>query len=216
MKLQLTKTLKSFIACLTLAALLSNCSNTKPKEERAKEPGSQLESKDNIVEIQHQSEPDTLKGSLAAQAIGKIGAANIKISYHSPAARGRIVWGGLVPFDKVWVTGAHMATSIEVDQDMLIGSTSIPSGKYAMFTIPGKEEWTIIINKNWQQHLTDEYDAKDDIVRMHIKPETEGIHQERLRYVIETESDTEGEIVIYWEKVEISLPIHITGTYEPY
>ena len=58
--------------------------------------------KDEAVIIQKQSQPDTLKGSLKAKAIGKIGDTEIKISYHSPAVRGRIVWGGLVPYDKVW------------------------------------------------------------------------------------------------------------------
>ena len=69
--------------------------------------------------------------------------------------------------------------------------------------------WTLILNKNWQQHLTDNYDPKDDVVRVQVKPETEEPHQERLRYVIETESPTSCEVVIYWEKLEISLPVSI-------
>jgi hypothetical protein len=90
----------------------------------------QEESQSLIIEAQ--SEPDTLKGSLKAKASGQIGAANITINYHSPAVRGRIVWGGLVPYDQVWVTGAHMATSIVTDQSITIGNKSIPAGKYAI------------------------------------------------------------------------------------
>ena len=109
--------------------------------------------------------------------------------------------------DQVWVTGAHKATTIEFEGSVKIADVEIPSGKYGLFTIPSKDEWTIIINKNWEQHLTDEYNQKDDLVRIKVKPETEDANQERLRYVIETEKGNEGEIVIYWEKLEVSLPI---------
>ncbi len=112
-----------------------------------------------------------------------------------------------MPFDNVWVTGAHRATSIDLSQEVMIGDVKVAPGKYALFTIPGKEEWTIIINKNWEQHLADDYDQKQDIVRVLVKPETEEVNQERLRYVIESESGNTGEIVIYWEKLEVSLPI---------
>ncbi|HRI80771.1 MAG TPA: DUF2911 domain-containing protein, partial [Cyclobacteriaceae bacterium] len=81
--------------------------------------------------------------------------------------------------------------------------------KYGLFTIPGKEEWTFIFNKNWDQHLADNYDKTDDVVRFAVKPEVENTNQERLRYVIESESDTTGEIVFYWEKLEVSLPVKI-------
>ena len=139
--------------------------------------------------------------------MGTIGTVGIAINYYSPAVRGRVIWGGLVPFDNVWVTGAHRATSIDFDKEVVIAGVAIPSGKYALFTIPGKEEWTIIINKNWEQHLADDYDQKQDVVRVKVKPEIEEVNQERLRYVIESESDNAGEINIYWEKLEISLPV---------
>lgn len=158
------------------------------------------------VVIQEQTEPDTLKGSLDAIALGKIGDGEIRISYHSPAVRGRVVWGGLVPYDKVWVTGAHMATSVEFSKDVIIGDKTLTAGKYAFFTIPGKAEWIIIINKNWQQHLIDNYDEKLDLVRVKVKPETEALNQERLRYEIE-EKNGEGEIVVHWEMLEVRLPI---------
>ena len=159
--------------------------------------------------IQEQPQPDSTKGSIHSQAVGKSGNTEIKIDYYSPAVRGRIIWGGLVPFDKVWVTGAHSATSIEFNTDLTIGDKIIPAGKYAFFTIPGKEEWTMILNKNWKQHLTDQYDEKEDVVRVKVKPETEDKNQERLRYVIEMDSDKEGEIVVYWEKLEISVGFRV-------
>jgi hypothetical protein len=138
-----------------------------------------------------------------------MGDASIKILYYSPAVRGRIIWGGLVPRDRVWVTGAHSATSIEFSRDLVIDGKTVAAGKYAFFTIPTKKDWTIVINKNWRQHLTDQYDEKQDVIRITVAPEMEDRNQERLRYVIEKESDSEGEVVMYWEKIEISLPFRV-------
>jgi hypothetical protein len=111
----------------------------------------------------------------------------------------------------VWVTGAHQATSIEFEGAVKIGGVELPSGKYGFFTIPSKGEWTLIINKNWEQHLADEYDPKDDLVRVRVKPELEDANQERLRYLIEAEGGKQGELAIYWEKLEVSLPITVVN-----
>ncbi|MEO7991607.1 MAG: DUF2911 domain-containing protein [Chryseolinea sp.] len=203
--------MKETIAILSIVTItLIGCGGDKKQTEQA---STAVESKKviDVVIIQQQSEPDTLKGSLTAEATGKIGNTEIKIAYHSPSVRGRIIWGGLVPFDKVWVTGAHMATSIEFNHNVEIGGKTIAAGKYAFFTIPGKDGWTAIINTNWQQHLTDKYDEAQDVVRLKVKPEQEEKNQERLRYVIEAEGNNSGEIVMYWERVEISIPFKIKG-----
>ncbi len=202
--------MKAFTGSIIFFIIFSDCSNHRTKEEQStKEPSSQIVNPDEEGTriIAEQTASDTLKGSLKAKAMGTIGNAGVTINYYSPAVRGRVVWGGLVPFDKVWVTGAHRATSIDFNQEVIVGGVTIAPGKYALFTIPGKDEWTIIVNKNWEQHLADDYDPKDDIVRVKVKPETEDTHQERLRFTIEASSDTKGEIVIYWEKLEVSLPI---------
>lgn len=157
--------------------------------------------------IPEQSQPDTVKGSIKAEATGKIGSANICMRYTSPAVRGRVIWGELVPFDKVWVTGAHNATSLETDQEISIGGTKIPAGKYAFFTIPGKDEWTVIINKNWNQHQADKYSEAEDLVRLTVKPQTAPKNQERLRYDIVTEDGNKGKLILSWEKINLSVPI---------
>ena len=122
---------------------------------------------------------DTGKKSINSMAVGVINGDSVKISYHSLGVRKRIIWGGLVPYDEVWVTGAHDATTIEIDKAFVIGGKEIITGKYAFFTIPGKSEWTIIINKNWKQHLINDYDEKDDIIRFKVKPK-KNAHTERL------------------------------------
>ena len=202
------KPMKTLIGILILIAILSSCSHKKNESETKESPKLiATPTQDDSRIIAEQSDPDTLKGSLKAKAIGTIGTTGITIDYYSPAVRGRVIWGGLVPFDNVWVTGAHRATSIDFNHEVVIGGVSIAPGKYALFTIPGKEEWTLIINKNWEQHLADDYDQKQDIVRVIVKPEIEEANQERLRYVVESGSGNSGEVVIYWEKFEISLPV---------
>ena len=152
---------------------------------------------------------DTSKRSIKSAAVGKIGEANITINYHSPGVRGRTIWGGLVPYNDVWVTGAHNATNIEIDKDFIVAGTAIPKGKYAIFTIPGKDEWTVIINKNWNQHLTDDYLQQEDIVRIKLKPEQLNENVERLQYYIEEKKDNKGIIAVAWEKVKVFFDINL-------
>lgn len=151
---------------------------------------------------------DTSKKSIKSLAVGVIGGDSVKISYHSPGVRKRIIWGGLVPFGEVWVTGAHDATNLVIDKPFVIGGKQIPAGKYAFFTIPGKDVWTVIINKQWKQHLATEYDQKEDVVRVKVKPK-KAAHTERLQYFIEPVKGSEGKIAMAWEKMKIELPITV-------
>lgn len=151
---------------------------------------------------------DTTKKSIKSMAVGTIGGDTITIKYHSPGVRKRILWGGLVPFDEVWVTGAHDATLLEVKKPFIVSGKTIPAGKYAFFSIPGQDEWTLIINKHWEQHLASEYDEKDDVVRVKVKP-TKVPHIERLQYFIEDGKYGKGKITVAWEKVKLEMPISI-------
>jgi hypothetical protein len=149
---------------------------------------------------------DNSKKSIPQEAHGNVGNVHVSINYHSPAVRGRVIWGGLVPYDEVWVTGAHSATSIEFSKAIQIEETTIPKGKYAFFTIPGQERWTLILNKNWEQHLADDYDQADDVIRIEVTPETGMPLTERLTYTIEDKGEGSGAIRMSWEKLSISLP----------
>ncbi len=151
---------------------------------------------------------DTSKKSIKSMAVAVFNADSIKINYHSPGVRKRIIWGGLVPYDEVWVTGAHDATTIEISKPFVINRKEIPAGKYAFFTIPSKKEWTIIINKNWKQHLASEYDENEDVVRIKVKP-TKNKHTERLQYFIENGKGSNGKIAIAWEKLKIEFSLII-------
>ena len=147
---------------------------------------------------------DTSKKSVRCMAYAAVDKDTIRVVYHSPAVRKRIIWGGLVPWGDVWVTGAHSATRLDMPLAFEVNGVRIPAGQYALFSIPGETSWTLIINRNWQQHLTDDYDPKDDIVRITVQPE-KGTHLERLEYFIRTDKK-QGSISMGWEKVKVTLP----------
>lgn len=172
--------------------------------------------KNEVNEHGHQAAPatdvapvDTVKKSIPKEEHAQLGEAHMTIKYHAPAVRGRTIWGGLVPYGEVWVTGAHRATSFEINKGFSVGDKDIPAGKYALFTIPGKEKWTIILNKHWEQHLADDYDQKEDVVRLEVAPELMDNTHERLRYSINQIDNSKASVDIMWEKVKVSMPFQI-------
>lgn len=148
---------------------------------------------------------DTMKRSLPRTAMNTIGGAHVHIAYHSPGVKDRIVWGGLVPYNQVWVTGAHKATSIQISKPIQIGEVKVEKGTYAIFTIPGEKEWVFILNKNYEQHLTDDYKDSLDVVRLTVKSVSTDLTQ-RLTYEVNKVNDTNGVIVMRWEKIKVEVP----------
>lgn len=189
--------MKYFLSLLFIGSLMLAC---QPKKETGN-------GHEHHTSASGQPEADTVKKSLPKEEHAMIGEAHITIKYTAPVVRGRVIWGGLVPYDEVWVTGAHRATSFEINKDFKIGTTSIPGGKYAIFTIPGEDKWTFILNKNWDQHLADDYNATDDVARIGVIPEVLTEHQERLNYAIIDLSNNKAELQISWEKIKISIPL---------
>ncbi|HMR92582.1 MAG TPA: DUF2911 domain-containing protein [Chitinophagaceae bacterium] len=148
---------------------------------------------------------DTLKGSPHRVAMNTIGNTHVHIEYNSPGVKDRVIWGGLVAYDKVWVTGAHKATTIKLDNPAMFGDKKIPAGKYAIFTIPGKESWTFILNTRYDQHLADEYSEQEDMLRMSVTPVASEMVQ-RLTYAVTSSGENKGAIEISWEKLKLTVP----------
>lgn len=138
-----------------------------------------------------------------------VGDAHIHIDYSSPGVRGRIIFGGLVGYDNVWQAGAHMATWLQTNKDLTIDGKELPAGKYGFFTIPSKEDWTIMINKNWNQHGKDDYNEKEDVIRFKVTPIISDEITEHLEYKVNKLSETEGTISFAWEKVTINIPFKL-------
>jgi hypothetical protein len=137
-----------------------------------------------------------------ATATGKIGAANVKIVYSQPSARGRQIMGGLVPYGEVWRTGANECTTIEFDKPVKIEGKDLAAGKYALFTLPGENEWTIIINKDVKQWGAFKYKQEDDVLRVPVKPA-------KTSAPVETFNITVGkdDIQLKWENTAVAFKV---------
>jgi hypothetical protein len=202
--------MKSLYPCLILTLLLSVGCDRRPapeiRESKA-ETGLSPGATQNPFAIQDQSERDTLGESIMAQATGRVGASQIEIEYHSPAVRGRAIWGRVVPYGRLWVTGSHSATRLTTDAPLLFGGRELPAGRYAIFTVPGKGDWEVVINRDWNQHLTTQYSRNMDVLRFTVKPIRQKANQERLRYEVIPLGGDSGRVAMSWEKVRVDIPV---------
>lgn len=142
-----------------------------------------------------------------ATASGKIKDANITINYSSPAAKGRKIFGGLVPYGEVWRAGANEATIFESDQDLKIEGKTLPAGKYSLYAIPGEKEWTIIFNKQtgqWgiKRGGVTSRDPAQDALLVQVKPKKSASMNERLAYDVSDKG-----FVLKWENTEVPVSI---------
>ena len=120
----------------------------------------------------------------------------ITINYSSPKVKGRTIWGGLEPYDKVWRTGANNATTLEVSDNVKIGNNKLPKGKYALFTIPKKgDSWTVIINKVADQWGAYNYKESEDLFRFEVPVERTIDMNESLKFEVQDD----GTVVFAWE-----------------
>lgn len=127
----------------------------------------------------------------------------VTIDYSAPEVKGRTLWGSLVPYGKVWRTGANEATTISVDKDVLIAGNQLKAGKYALFTVPGENEWEVIINSVWDQWGAYNYDPAADVMRFKTKPMAAEKPAERLLFTI----DEGGLIAMTWGDLKISFTV---------
>lgn len=143
-------------------------------------------------------------------AMADVGETHVHMKYSAPSVRDREIWGDLVAYDEIWVTGAHMATSVEFANDMIVAGETVPAGEYAFFTIPGRESWTVILNENWDQHLADDYDPELDVLRFEVTPE-EHEFTEQLTFEVFGSPEGDGIIEFAWEELSLRIPVSETG-----
>ena len=139
--------------------------------------------------------------SPAAKASVMLKGKSVTIDYNSPRMRGRVIVGDVVPYDKVWRTGANPATTLKTSTDLTIGTLSVPAGTYTIYTLPGKSGWLLIINKQTGQWGT-EYDEKQDLGRTPLTAKTAGTPLENMTISFEHTSAAETELHIKWEKTD--------------
>jgi hypothetical protein len=161
-----------------------------------------------------------------------IGVTDVTITYSRPGVKGRKIWGDppaaapagtatlddararpadavIVPYGRVWRTGANEATLFEVTDDVLVNGQPLPAGRYSLHTIPGRDEWTIIFNKDDGQWGSFTYDEKKDVLRVKTKPETASESQEWLGFGIEPEGENSARVNIRWERLRVPFTVEV-------
>ena len=139
----------------------------------------------------------------------RVGLTDITVVYSRPSVKGRDIFGGIVPYGVVWRTGANQATTLTFSTPVKLEGHEIPTGTYSLFTIPGRDEWTIIINKNANQWGAFQYTNKEDLLRFQVTPvtlrdtsiETFAIEFNHIR-------DESALLELVWDKTVV--PIHLT------
>lgn len=149
---------------------------------------------------------NTPRPSPKATITQEIGLTDMTIVYSRPGVKGRQVWGTLVPYDKVWRTGANEATTFAVTDDVRINGQLLPKGKYSLHTIPGKEEWILIFNKTADQWGSFSYDAAQDALRVKVKPEATNF-REWLSFDVPDVSTDSAKVVIRWDKIAVPFTV---------
>lgn len=138
-----------------------------------------------------------------------LGISQVSVVYQRPNMKGRTIFGELVPYEQIWRTGANNATNITFQSDVKIEGQALEAGTYALFTIPGKDEWTIIFNKNAKQWGAYTYDKADDILRVKVKPRALTNPIETFTIAFEEVNDQHLKACLLWEKTKVSFLIEV-------
>lgn len=134
------------------------------------------------------------------------GISSIELIYSRPGMKGRKIFGDLVPYGKVWRTGANQSTRLKFADDVMIGGQMLKAGEYALYTIPGEAEWEIIINKgseNWAPN----YKQEDDLLRVKAKPMKVDEAVESFTIEFENVKPNSTDLKIMWDKTAVAVPI---------
>jgi hypothetical protein len=135
------------------------------------------------------------------------GVGSIELSYSRPGIRGRKVFGDLVPFGNVWRTGANNATLLTFSDDVTIGGTKVPAGKYGILSIPDKDNWTLILTKQTDVTSPAAYKQESDVVRVKVKPTMLKEPVETFTMQFANVKPASTDLQIMWDNVMVSLPI---------
>lgn len=135
-----------------------------------------------------------------------VGLTEVEIAYSRPAMRGRTIFGGLEPYGELWRTGANAATTISFDEAMSIEGKEIPAGEYSIFSIPGKKEWTIILNKDAKASEA-AYKESEDAARFTVKSQKLDRPHESFTIMFSDVKDNAAKINIMWENTLVQFGI---------
>jgi len=178
------------------AFMITSCGPSSTKSDVS-------DSSEEYVEEENEEEDKSKRPSPPRTTTANISGINVTIDYSAPAVKGRTVFGNLEPYGKVWRTGANEATVITTDGDVTLNGEVLPKGQYALFTIPGEAEWTVIFNKEPNQWGAFNYNPDLDVLKIQVTPEINDEVTERLNFTV----SSEGQISFGWEKVSFIIEV---------
>ena len=135
------------------------------------------------------------------------GLSAIELSYSRPTMKGRAIFGSLVPYGKVWRTGANSATVISFGDDVWFGDTKVPAGKYGLLTIPGESEWTVLLTKALDVTSPAAYKSELDVVRVKVKPQPLPFSLESFTIMFNDVKSSTLNLDLMWDKTLVTVPI---------
>lgn len=143
-----------------------------------------------------------------------LGIKNILLSYQRPNIKGRKVFGGLVPYNEVWRTGANNIPNITFEEAVNIEGNVVPAGTYGIFTIPTTSEWTIILSKNPKQWGAYQYKQEDDFLRFKVKPQTLSNKVETFTISFDEVTTNSTKVSLAWENTKVAFTIKVDQSKE--
>jgi Protein of unknown function (DUF2911) len=142
----------------------------------------------------------------ASTSIDLGGGATITIDYSSPRAKGRKIYGGVVPFGEIWRTGANEATTFVTTKDVMIGTLMVPAGNYTLFTVPAKDKWALVLSKKTGEWGTDYPGPSNDLGRTDMKVTSLSAPVENFTITLE-KAGSGANLNLDWETTRASVPI---------
>ncbi|MEZ0452299.1 DUF2911 domain-containing protein [Sphingobacterium thalpophilum] len=151
-----------------------------------------------------------LPAASSAQTVTQgLGIENVTLSYSRPSMNGRKIFGELVPYNEVWRTGANTNTTLTFEGDVSLNGHKLTAGTYALFTIPNKSEWTVIISKNTKQWGAYTYNQAEDALRFNVKPQTLNTAVETFTISFDNVTPTSAVLSLAWEKTAIKVDLKV-------
>lgn len=137
------------------------------------------------------------------------GLGKVTLNYSRPLVNGRQIFGGLVPYNEIWRTGANSATTITFTDEVNFGGTNVAAGTYALFTIPGKTEWTVVLNKAAKQWGSYNHKDADDVVRVKVKPTKTASKVEAFTIQFNNVTPGKLDLNIAWDDTQVNVPVMV-------
>ncbi|WP_086030436.1 DUF2911 domain-containing protein [Tenacibaculum holothuriorum] len=138
-----------------------------------------------------------------------VGLAKITLEYGQPNAQGRTIFGSLIPYNKLWRTGANASTKLTTNREIYVSGNKVPAGTYGIYTIPTKKEWTIILHKKSNLWGAGGYNKENDFLRFKITPQTLKDNIETFTIHFENFNTNGADLVIAWENTKMKIPVFV-------